>query len=133
MAKWNQLTMTVLGDVLEERERQDDLWGEQNHPSIPSNVNRESYREFHREQANMWKQVNGNRVDLDLLSWDGIALEEIEEALAEDDGPALYAELIQAAAVFAAWAETLRRQGHGPWDNRVTAVAFTKNPGPANP
>lgn len=119
MAEWNKLTMTVLGDVLEERGRQDDQWGEQNHPSFPANMDRAGYRKFHREQADMWKQVNGNRVGLDSLSWDGIALEEIEESLAEDDGPELYAELIQAAAVFANWAECLRRAGHGPADPRT--------------
>jgi hypothetical protein len=112
MAKWNQLTMTVLGDVLEERERQDDQWGEQNHPSFGVNsANRNA-----KMLADMWKGINAGRVKHDTLTFDGIAFEEIYEAMAEPDGPELYAELIQAAAVFACWAEKLRREGNGPAD-----------------
>lgn len=119
MAKWNQLTMTVLGDVLEERESQDDQWGEQNHPSFSLRT-RGLSRGFAQAAADRWKQNNADHVAAGTLAWDGIALEEVYEALAEDDGPELYAELIQAAAVFANWAECLRRAGHGPADPRYT-------------
>lgn len=113
MAKWNQLTMTVLGDVLEERERQDDRWGEQNHPSFFADT-RKRGKWWAKVTADRWKEDNTDRAGGGTLAWDGIALEEVYEALAEDDGPELYAELIQTAAVFANWAECLRRAGHGP-------------------
>ena len=73
--------VTVLEAVLAERERQDRLWGDQRHHS------------------DAW--------------WNVIASEENGEVAREDyeqDEEKLFAEIIQACAVYFAWAEAIKRR-----------------------
>lgn len=115
------LTSVVLSDIAAERARQDAKWGEQNHPdgtgpgtateafgitmpytrfdfwSFPELC--EHFREFC--QANFAQQRG---------TWADVLLEEVFEALAEDDPALLRAELVQVAAVAAAWVEAIDRR-----------------------
>jgi hypothetical protein len=81
---------------------------------FPSNMDPESYRAYHREQAGMWKRVNANRAALGLLSFDGVLMEEVEEMLAETPGsPEFRAEAIQVSAVAALIVEAHDRRVAG--------------------
>lgn len=95
-------TAHVLMDVSEERERQTRKWGEQHHLDHCPYL----YREWDR-WADNWKAINDRRVQKDELSWDGILLEEVYEALAETDPAMLREELVQVAAVAVAWIEDI--------------------------
>jgi len=99
----------VLLEVMDERRAQEAKWGQQNHPdgtgpllvwadkaasvAVSSFRNRCEYR---------FKMGNG--------TWSDIALEEIAEALAEEDPALLRAELIQVAAVAVGWVEAIDRR-----------------------
>lgn len=93
---------TVLAGIRAEVVRQVALWGEQNHPNGTSS-------DPYGGRADTWKRINARRVTEDRLTWDGILLEEVCEALAERDPVKLYTELTQVAAVAATWMECLRR------------------------
>lgn len=107
----------VVRDVEAERDRQDAKWGEQNHPdgtgehSTP--LMRITYSErpaaHLRERAKMSTDLAARR---GLVTWTDILLEEVFEALAEEDPAMLRKELIQVAAVAAQWAEAIDRRGH---------------------
>jgi hypothetical protein len=100
---------SVLSDVLVERIRQNGRWGEQNHPDgtgpeamllgFPFTALRDSLRDSVDRAARY-----------DGAQWAGILLEEVFEAIAEDDPAALRRELIQVAAVAASWAEAIDRR-----------------------
>lgn len=97
-------TISVMQEVINERVRQDDKWGQQNHPDStggpPSEIMADEYRSRAAEAA-----ASG------ALTWRHILLEEVYEAIAESDPTALREELIQVAAVAAAWAEAIDRRG----------------------
>jgi hypothetical protein len=98
----------ILAAVVSERKRQEVLWGEQNHPDagpIP-----ELERHYARQRADEWKRVNAVRVRGGFLSWDGILLEEVYEALAESDPEKLRTELVQSMAVILNWLECISRR-----------------------
>jgi hypothetical protein len=89
--------------VLEERNRQDAKWGEQNHPDgtgIPSMV----------AAAERARRVTDHNAHWDKLTWADILREEFYEALAESDPGKLRTELIQVAAVAQAWVEAIDRR-----------------------
>jgi hypothetical protein len=96
-------TAKVIAAVVDERKRQDDKWGEQNH-----------YNGTGGESAKHWANVL--RRDCERAFQDGrgtwahILDEEVAEALAESDPAKLRAELIQVAAVAVAWVEKLDRE-----------------------
>lgn len=107
--------------VRDERAAQDAKWGEQNHPDhdphdIPAVV-----RGQYAFRAERWKEINAHRAEYgcevkhrfpaaSCTAWDGVLLEEVYEALAEEDPAKLRAELIQVAAVAQAWAEAIDRR-----------------------
>lgn len=93
-------------EVIEERLNQIETWGQQDHQSA---FGAGAVREFGRA-ADRWKQVNEARVETDQLTWDGILLEEVYEALAETDLDLRRAELIQVAAVALAEVESIDRE-----------------------
>lgn len=96
-------TNAVLNEVLEERRRQDEKWGEQNHPSgSPGDVARR-YADVSR--ATCEKAAAEGRV-----TWTHIFHEEASEALVETDESKLRAELVQVAAVAVAWIECIDRR-----------------------
>lgn len=108
MSGWDQYghTPRVLGEVYNERDEQDKKWGEQNHPMSPEGLDA---TEEAAECADFWKVINDLRQKNGQLSWDGILLEEVYEALSEDDPKKIRAELIQVAAVAVAMVECLDR------------------------
>ncbi|GLY55369.1 hypothetical protein [Lentzea sp. NBRC 102530] len=101
------LTRWALKQVHEERARQDARWGEQNHP----------YRspltglDWCRDSVEYWQAANAVRVEIGQLAWDGILLEEVFEALAEQDSDRRIEELTQVAAVAVAMIEAIKRGG----------------------
>ena len=94
----------VVDRVVEERLRQFDKFGEQNHPDGTLD-NRATHA-----RADGAKAVCAAASALGTLSWSDILVEEIAEALAETDPVKLEAELIQVAAVAVAWVEAIRRR-----------------------
>jgi len=103
------ITNRVLEEVAAERVNQHEKWGEQNHPMIGGFMPTAHQREYAR-QASQWKTVNDLRVDNETLGFDGIALEEVFEALEQDDPLLQREELVQAAAVLVAMIEALDRK-----------------------
>lgn len=97
--------LQVLQDVAVERAFQNGKWGEQNHPDgtgldCPSSG----------WLAASYRQDCQRAAEDGTLTWRHILREEYAEALAEDDPAKLRAELIQVAAVAAAWAEAIDRR-----------------------
>ena len=96
-------TSAVIREVRDEREAQDQKWGEQNHPDgtgLP-----------YTHDAEYQKRVTDSAAEAGSLTWRDILLEEVYEALAEDDFARLREELIQVAAVAVGWVEAIDRRG----------------------
>jgi hypothetical protein len=96
----------IASEIMDERVAQIERWGQQDHPSSHSDL------EIHqaKKAADYWKAVNDRRVEDGTLSWDGILLEEVFEALAESDDTLRREELVQVAAVAAAEIEEIDRR-----------------------
>jgi len=98
--------MAALDEVAAERKRQDELWGEQNHPD-GTGMEIIPLAKFIRDTAR-------TRCDAEHKAgrgtWEMILAEEFWEAVAEDDPAKLRGELIQVAAVAVAWAEAIDRR-----------------------
>lgn len=93
----------VLREVFLERRSQDKKWGEQNHPDGTSAARYATIRDGARKACDEADTDGG-------LTWELILMEEVFEALAEQDARALREELIQVAAVATAWVEALDRR-----------------------
>jgi hypothetical protein len=94
-------------DVLTERDRQDEKWGEQNWPDGTSAAS-------WTERADWAKVLNDLRVREGSITWLYILQEEMYEAFAEEDPVKLRSELVQVAAVAVNWIETIDRRSHQP-------------------
>jgi hypothetical protein len=110
-------TRAVLAEVHAERIRQDQKWGQQNHPtwfdgSIRDAAHYVAWAErWKRHNAERVAQRNAEGVPSDRnCAWDGVLREEVYEALAEADPAARRAELIQVAAVAVAMVEQIDRE-----------------------
>jgi hypothetical protein len=108
----------VLEEIAQERARQDAKWGEQNHPSvsplsqhgmIPNPI------ALHLPiSADCARQMCERRFREGNGSWTDIALEEFCEAVeVGNDDAKCRAELVQLAAVVAAWIECIDRRREG--------------------
>lgn len=86
----------------QERLRQLDIWGEQNHPDGTSVANAEIADLAKDSCERAFNEGRGTYLD--------ILLEEVMEASAEVDDDKLVAELIQVAAVAESWVEAIRRR-----------------------
>jgi citrate synthase len=93
----------ILREVAAERVRQDDKWGEQNHPD---GTGRESWRLV----AEAMKIKCESRASRGELTFRDIFEEEIWEAYAEKDESLLRAELVQSAAVLVNWIGAIDRR-----------------------
>lgn len=93
----------VLGEIRAERARQHALWGEQNHPDGTGGPVMRSEADAMRARC-QYLAVNGGP------DWRAILLEEVYEALAEDEPAKLRKELVQVAAVATAWVEAIDRR-----------------------
>lgn len=98
------ITDRVLSEVLAERIRQDDRWGEQNHPD-GTGVTPEQIKLAENAKAMCQQAFAEGRGD-----WAHVLFEEVREALAESGLPQLRAELVQIAAVAVAWIEAIDRR-----------------------
>ena len=96
-------TAQVLVAILNERERQLEKWGEQRHAD-GTGYNNTFYGESFADVADDLRVINYSYVG---GVWCWILLEEVFEALAEEDQGKLREELIQAAAVITAWIEDI--------------------------
>ena len=94
---------TILAEVYEERRKQDDKWGQQNHPDGTNLVNAGISDEIRDVCQREFQEGRG--------TWLNILAEEVAEASAEVDPLKLRAELIQSAAVAVAWIGAIDRRG----------------------
>ncbi|MEU7381528.1 hypothetical protein AB0A91_16300 [Streptomyces sp. NPDC042207] len=91
-----------------ERQRQIAKFGDQHHPDLSGDTTAQcDARDMFGEWADNYREINEGKFDPrdsdTRLDWTGILLEEVYEALAEADPAKIRAELIQVAAVCAAW------------------------------
>jgi hypothetical protein len=97
--------VAILAEVAAERRRQDERWGEQNHPDGTGSA--------HAAEAALARKECEHAAESGGLSWRHILLEEVAEAAAEEESRSLRHELIQVAAVAVAWAQALDRRADG--------------------
>lgn len=105
----NDALAAVLDAVAAERGRQDNQWGEQNHPDgTAADFTARAMRDSARV-------VCESKAKRGALTWADVLDEEYWEARAETDPARLRAELVQVAAVAVAWIEAIdRRTGARP-------------------
>lgn len=96
-------TVEVLIEIADERARQDEKWGEQNHPDG-------CCKEYYEPLANEARAQADEAAEDGVLTWVAVLLEEVYEAVSETDYKGLREELIQVAAVAAAWVESIDRR-----------------------
>lgn len=94
---------TVAHEIVIERIKQDGKWGEQNHPDGTGSI-------FYRGAAEQAKKNYEALAREGAVTWASVLEEEFFEAMEETDPDRLRAELIQVAAVAAAWAEAIDRR-----------------------
>lgn len=108
----------ILEEISEERLRQMQKWGEQNPPNgtgsgeeilIPLGNSLTGFQSLGYCAGWIKNQTDENFKD-GKGTWRDILLEEVFEAMAEDDLDKLKTELIQTAAVCVAWVEAIERQ-----------------------
>ena len=92
----------VLPEIAAERDRQDEKWGEQNHP--------DGTGPGYAPDAKRARERCQRAARLGLVSYRDILEEEVYEAFAESDPDLLRVELVQVAAVTVAWIEKLDRE-----------------------
>lgn len=107
----------ILDKIDAERTRQNTKWGEQNHPdgTGPTSIPLQSIEGGHlaryaNEMARLATEATDEHAAKGRVTWADILLEEVFEALAESDVPALRTELIQIAAVATQWVEAIERR-----------------------
>ncbi len=98
------LSARVAAEVVLERGRQDELWGEQNHPLGTGGPMREEAGAIAKRRCE--KAFASGRG-----TWALILEEEVAEALAETDHQKIRTELVQVIAVAVAMIESLERSG----------------------
>lgn len=103
-------TAGVVIEIIGERELQNTVWGEQNHPN-GTGPDRQLLGVLARYSnlRDVAKTQTDVRAAAGTVTFADIFLEEVFEALAESDPARLRAELIQAAAVAAQWVEAIDR------------------------
>jgi hypothetical protein len=112
-----------------ERARQLAKFGDQRHPDMAGDATSQcDARETFAEWAQNYRVINGGTFDPrdrdNRLDWTGILLEEVYEALAEPDPTKLRAELIQVAAVCAAWVYDIDQRPANEAQQEADVVAY---------
>lgn len=105
--------LSVVGEVVAERDRQDAKWGEQNHPDGTGDdrhLFRTTSRETYGTLCYLARSTTDRTAEQGTVTFADIFAEEVFEALAESDPVKLRAELIQTAAVAVAWVEAIDRR-----------------------
>jgi hypothetical protein len=105
--KYKHTTLSTLLEVEEEVVRQQELWGEQNHPNRKEHS---AYTDGFAWQATEWKRLNDSRLANGSLAFDGILLEEVYEAVSESEPARIREELVQVAAVAVTWIAAIDRR-----------------------
>jgi len=104
----------IFTEVKLERIRQNDLWGEQNHPSITpgltSRAGHEAAEYYEIPTEDDAKQMCEDAANTGGLSYTHIAVEELCEAVEAKDDTDRREELVQLAAVVVAWIEAIDRR-----------------------
>ncbi len=95
----------ILAEIAAERERQDERFGPQNHPDGTSDI--------FVPIADDARAICDAAFNDGKGTWTHILAEEVYEALAETDPVKLQVELVQIAAVCAAWVAAIRRRSRG--------------------
>jgi hypothetical protein len=98
-------TAAVLAEIAAERTAQDAKWGPQNHID-----GTREYGHYDQQTALAAKAACQLRAGAGCTTWRAILWEEVAEAFAEEDPALLRAELVQVAAVAAAWIEAIDRR-----------------------
>ncbi|WP_217428307.1 hypothetical protein [Microlunatus speluncae] len=96
-------TRHVLADIAAERRRQDEKWGEQNHPDGTGG-------ELWTLERDQRIRITDHRFAEGTGTWSDVLAEEFAEAMAEIDPDRLRAELVQVAAVATGWIEAIDRR-----------------------
>lgn len=116
-------TLTTLGVIVDERNRQQDKWGEQNHPTgFGSNP-------FSETLEAAAKAMCEKGVEDGTLTWRDILLEEVYELFNSDGVAHQFTEAVQVAAVATAIAEMLLRQHIESLPSVEDKAPTTKDPG----
>lgn len=106
---------SVYREIADERLRQEEKWGEQNHPDGTSSILRFAPgtdgwpKNTFGELATNCKERTDSAAEFGELTYSDIFLEEVFEAMAESDQSKLREELVQTAAVAVAWIEKIDR------------------------
>lgn len=96
----------VLKEVYLERLKQNEKWGEQNHPNGTGELKFRVLAEIRRQDCDAAHKKG-------IGTWTDILREEVYEALAESNPIKLREELIQCAAVCVSWIEAIDRKKNG--------------------
>lgn len=111
VTEFPDLTEKALADIGEERERQFAKWGAQHHPDATGPRQYLADSRGRQRRFAEWRDEQRDRTDDMALGgqtwWSDVLLEEVFEALSEDDPDALRKELVQVAAVATAWVEDI--------------------------
>lgn len=94
-----------MAEVDAERQRQMKKWGDQTHPD-GTGLHPERQKQLADEARALCQRAARDG----FLAWSHILMEEVREAMAEEDPEALRTELVQCAAVVAAWILDLDRR-----------------------
>lgn len=93
----------LLPIVQQEINKQDEKWGEQNHPC------RNVLLTYKLNSPDYYKEVCDERAQVGTVTWADIALEELSEAIYEEDIHKRKEEVIQLGAVCVQWAAKIER------------------------
>jgi hypothetical protein len=96
----------VMRQIAAERSRQDELWGEQNHP-----IRHKGDQAFYQYELDSARKNCEAREKNGTLAWIDIAREEYWEAFTENDPAAQRHELVQLGAVIVSMIECIDRNG----------------------
>jgi len=113
--------MTILDEIVEERNRQDSKWGVQTHPCLDETLlNRDGgctpermCEHYEIPSEGRAKFLCDNSFEKGEGTYAHIALEEFSEAVSEFDIVKRRQEVLQLAAVCVAWIESIDRQNKG--------------------
>ena len=99
---------SIFTDINSERERQNDKWGIQSHPSVIHPTPEENHAEYKIPSEEESRNLNERAFFEGRGSWTHIVLEEFAEVVSCENDKDREEELIQLAAVIVAWIEDLR-------------------------
>jgi len=113
-----QANITIIDEILQERKRQDEKWGEQTHPCLDQTLlNRKGSctpqrmcENYEIPSENRAKSMCETSFKNGTGTWAHIALEELSEVISEFDIVKRREELIQLTSVCLAWIESIDRQ-----------------------